>query len=1070
MRAFSLFLVASAALVAVGCAGDSEECSIKIDVWEDADGDGFGGGDPRSVCIDDAENDDVVRGGDCDDTDASRRPNATWYLDADGDGFGDATAPRIACEPPPMHVANSSDCDDTDSELFPDVWYQDSDGDGFGDENAPPLQSCGPPPGISAVSEEKATDCNDADAAVFPGANETCDDGVDNDCDGVVDDAEDALWYPDLDGDGFGDEEGKPFFGCESVPDNYTQQGGDCDDTDKDLNPQDTPGCVQSHCGAITLDEVWKSTVAHRLTCTVTVGSAASPTLTIQAGSTMLMDPGTALNIGTQAGNAGRLVVDGDAAAASTTVIFTSSVEDTPSLDQYWRGLVIGQEDQGSELYGLVVEYAGNNTNGGVTLSKPGVENPVIVDGLTSRNNINNGLYIGAGEPQVLDSSFEGNSGAGVSVANLAGLALFQDNLIQGNDTPQLIVPGSHLHKVDLTNTIEDSLVQPEVEVISGTLRFEGTWYDHPGIVYEVRRNATISVKDGPQAHLTIESGVRIEFDENAGLEIGNGEEGRLSIGEGKDPVVFTGTPVVIARSTAWRGLQIGPQDDGSVLENLVVEYGGQNGSGNIRVTGSSPVITNVISRFSNSDGLLVTGDPTTTAPLIQDSEFVDNDNYGVNVASSSGIARSLKGPTFQNNVLTGNGISPAAIPANFLGELDPNNTFQGAIGDLLVVWGGTAREDAVWRKLDVDYKVMGNLSIGGPRDPVVTIEPEVTMFFASNTEFAVGRNDDGALIIDANQGGKSTWVTMTSADLVDPGQGDWQGLVIGSNGPAADETSIDGLTVQYAGGTVAGGGAIEVVDPNCATEEPLQTLHNVDILDSSKRALVMQKWTRLSLRNIRMNGALDGCVTVPVNGCAGPTLLEFSNIDCETGPEFGTWPIAQVDLLGDPDSSFAGPVIIGDGALSTDVTLPAIGVPYVFQTNLRVEGASDPMLTVGADVEVQFNSTAGLQVGLAAPGSLAIEPGALLRRRSTADWQGIRLGAQCGTIDIDGEATGATIEGAGANGNAAVWVDACQGATIDNVDISDATGCGIGLRLTDVVPGKGVTYTNTSPPTCDLP
>ena len=33
----------------------------------------------------------------------------------------------------------------------------------------------------------EGADCDDADGSVFPGANEVCDDGVDNDCDGKTD-------------------------------------------------------------------------------------------------------------------------------------------------------------------------------------------------------------------------------------------------------------------------------------------------------------------------------------------------------------------------------------------------------------------------------------------------------------------------------------------------------------------------------------------------------------------------------------------------------------------------------------------------------------------------------------------------------------------------------------------------------------------------------------------------------------------------------------------------------------------------------------------------------------------
>ncbi len=49
-------------------------------------------------------------------------------------------------------------------------------------------------------------DCHDRDAEVFPGATEDCD-GVDDDCDGLVDEGTTVLIYEDLDGDGFGDVE-----------------------------------------------------------------------------------------------------------------------------------------------------------------------------------------------------------------------------------------------------------------------------------------------------------------------------------------------------------------------------------------------------------------------------------------------------------------------------------------------------------------------------------------------------------------------------------------------------------------------------------------------------------------------------------------------------------------------------------------------------------------------------------------------------------------------------------------------------------------------------------------------
>ena len=80
-----------------------------------------------------------------------------------------------------------------------------------------------------------ALDCDDANAAIFPGAEEICD-GLDNNCDGVVDtDAVDAeTWYIDSDGDGFGSGSGTT--ACQA-PFGTVSSEGDCDDGDTAYYP-----------------------------------------------------------------------------------------------------------------------------------------------------------------------------------------------------------------------------------------------------------------------------------------------------------------------------------------------------------------------------------------------------------------------------------------------------------------------------------------------------------------------------------------------------------------------------------------------------------------------------------------------------------------------------------------------------------------------------------------------------------------------------------------------------------------------------------------------------------------
>jgi hypothetical protein len=140
--------------------------------------------------------------------------------DADGDGY-----------------CADEDCDDTDPDVNPGVDEEslgpddlDNDCDGFVDE------------------------CDEADPSITWHSEEVCD-GVDNDCDGEIDEDLGETWYPDRDGDGYGDR-AQPTSSCD--PDaGLVADGTDCDDTDAAVHPGAMEQCngLDDDCDVTTTED-----------------------------------------------------------------------------------------------------------------------------------------------------------------------------------------------------------------------------------------------------------------------------------------------------------------------------------------------------------------------------------------------------------------------------------------------------------------------------------------------------------------------------------------------------------------------------------------------------------------------------------------------------------------------------------------------------------------------------------------------------------------------------------------------------------------------------------------------
>lgn len=219
--------------------------------FPDGDGDGFGRPVATLACA--RPEGHVDNPDDCDDADPLVNPDTTWYADVDGDGWGNPYRTQVACMPDEPSVHQGGDCDDGNALIHPEtVWHADADRDGWGSD-IDTVQQCTPPPGYLI----DGGDCDDSSRWIHPLRQWFRD--ADGDGDGDLNDRIQACeepsgyvanyadcddanadrnsrseWYPDADGDGVG---GMTAVRSCTAPTGYTDSSGDCDDTDATTRP-----------------------------------------------------------------------------------------------------------------------------------------------------------------------------------------------------------------------------------------------------------------------------------------------------------------------------------------------------------------------------------------------------------------------------------------------------------------------------------------------------------------------------------------------------------------------------------------------------------------------------------------------------------------------------------------------------------------------------------------------------------------------------------------------------------------------------------------------------------------
>ncbi len=204
-------------------------------------------------------------------TDIDEDVTTPFFMDGDEDGFGDINGSITqACSAPEGMVEDNTDCDDSTSTTHPlaeetcdeidnncdflidneaidrTEYYQDNDNDNYGNADASELYCSLPSAGFVV----DATDCDDSESSIHPGAEEVCD-GLINDCENSV------LQDNEIDGDADG------YVSCINWIGNTGILSGDCEAENGDIHPLATEICdeIDNNCdGIVDVDAIEQPT------------------------------------------------------------------------------------------------------------------------------------------------------------------------------------------------------------------------------------------------------------------------------------------------------------------------------------------------------------------------------------------------------------------------------------------------------------------------------------------------------------------------------------------------------------------------------------------------------------------------------------------------------------------------------------------------------------------------------------------------------------------------------------------------------------------------------------------
>lgn len=363
--------------------------------------------------------------------------------------------------------------------------------------------------------------------------------------------------------------------------------------------------------------------------------------LTIEAGVTLHFMPDAELAVGFE--RQATLHVRG---TPESPVRFTAAGD--LARPGAWKGIALYDHADGSEIAGLVLEFAGTDLRGAIYVQATDVK----IDGSTVRDSQN----------------------VAVHVTSKGHVSSFKGNRLERVSSPALLLPPRSAGSVTPDNVFPPDSV---IHVLGGMIRDRARW-DVPKVPFVIGGVIEIEGPDDKhEAMLELAPGTVLKFDDDAYFTVGYDHPAALiAEAAGKEPIVLTSA--TRQQSHAWRGVNLYRSATAS-FSNVVFEYGGQRSDRGVVYANNEARLSAKGCTFRDNGGGV-----TLQGANVRLGEFRDN--------------------TFERS-------HPAFdVSPQLFGMIPPENKLDAAT--TVQVEGGEVSKDAVWHDFGVPIEVKRPVSV----------------------------------------------------------------------------------------------------------------------------------------------------------------------------------------------------------------------------------------------------------------------------------------------------------------------------------------------------------------------